>query len=111
MFGLLKNLLIVVFLIGALYAVTLFSSDVKKQADTQFAKVLGAKSMRLKSDNPLPEELKKDAEEQLGDAKEKAMHVDLSDIFRTVNRLQKIPKDMQQLTTDVKNGIESVIKK
>ena len=75
-------------------AITKISPGVKKQADTNISKVLGTKTIAQTSEE-LPTALKKDATEQLDIAKDHAMKVSLSDVFQTIKRLEKIPKDFQ----------------
>jgi len=94
-FGFIKNLLIVIVLFGALYAVTQYSPIIKKQTDTHIAKVLGTKTESSSENTALPDDLKKDAEEQVETVKEKAMDISLNDALEHGKRLQKIPEDVQ----------------
>lgn len=97
LFTLLKNGIILVILLGILFAVTRVSPSIKKQTDAQIAKVLGAKTVAGEKEKSLPEDLKKDAKDQAINLKERAMEVDLNDIGTAVGRLRQIPNDAREM--------------
>ncbi len=109
--GLFKNILILVIIGGILFIATRYIPQVKKQTDTQIAKVLGAKTASSSASLPLAESLKKDTKEQIDEAKKKAFQIKLGDIISTFGRLQKIPKDADALRKSITTEVNSLLKK
>lgn len=106
--SLFKNLIILLILAGIIIGATKFIPTLKKQTGNQIAKVLGAKSSAGEPQDALADSLQHDAKQQVEKAKETALHLNLSDLINTVNRLQKIPRDLSAVGKGISDIVSQV---
>ena len=107
----LKNLSLLIALVGVVYLIANYGGSVKNRIFDTFnipgSSVKGASTQKAEE---VSKTLKEDLGEQFEIVKEQALKFSLGDAFTTVSRLQKIPQDFQSIKEYTQEQINHVIK-
>lgn len=102
MFVFLKNILVIVFIVGFVFVATNYSGLLKDQIG-----VKGASTDRAKE---ISGQMGSDIGAQIDMVKKQVMDVKVSDLVNGLSRAQKIPEDFNKSTDYLKEQIDNVLK-
>jgi hypothetical protein len=107
LFGLIKNIFVIIVIIAIIVGVTMFSAPAKNAlSQLPGGKILGTQSDRS---DEIKEQLSKDVNYQVDNAKKQTMNIKVSDVVNSYTRLQKIPTDLNSAELYLQNQIRHVI--
>lgn len=106
----LKNIFLILFIIGVVFAVSQYAEPLKNKAmgilNMEDSEVLGASSSRA---GEITKKVSSDIGKQLEGVQKQVLQVTLGDVVNTVSRLQKIPQDINSVHKFVQDQAENVL--
>ncbi|HUD44307.1 MAG TPA: hypothetical protein VMR41_02060 [Patescibacteria group bacterium] len=113
MFAFLKNLLIIVFLLGLVVFATFYSDSIKsfvfKQLQSSGAKVLGASTNGIPNSS-LSKEVNKEVNSTAVSVRNQVMQIKIGDIVNSFSQTQKIVHDVSGLQSTVRAELQKLSK-
>lgn len=111
--SLLRSLLAILFIVGLIYGVKVYSGQLKDFIVSRVpmtAKVLGESTVN-KTTTDIKKQLTNDAQKQLEQVKEKGMNTKVSDLVNSVSLLQKLTQNIHGLQSQINDKLKELSKK
>ena len=97
----LRNFIAVVVLIGVIYLVTNYSGQIQQQ--------IGVKGASTSRAQEIAGNITSDVGSQVNNAKDQAMHINLSDVLNGLSRFKRIPQDVNSIKNYAQSQLNNML--